>query len=84
MGARLERLTEAQKMLLPKVRDEWLGYGLANGPDDTSVTRKAITQAYRDTNLAPPTIWMHLDSPFYGAIGSYLVHKGWSWNPYCH
>jgi len=71
-GRRLNRLTAEQRMLIPLVRDEWIGVSLSTVPADRSEAQRGVEDAYRKSGLNPPAvIWLR--SPFEEAVGSFML-----------
>jgi uncharacterized protein DUF6745 len=86
--ARVEKLTLEEEALLPIipinphdeewrliriVRDEWIRIGQATGAADREAAQAAISDAYRNTGLEPPRIWIWLGSPWAGCIGAWMI-----------
>ena len=70
---RVDTLTPEQAALIPVVRDDWLSYGLRCAPADREEALAGVAAAYREAKLDPPSIVVWLDSPYAGAIGSWML-----------
>ncbi|SPT64017.1 hypothetical protein K8Z49_00440 [Actinomadura madurae] len=62
--------TEERQALLPLVRDEWIGHGLAAGPADRAVAEAGVRDVYLGAGRRPPEHVIWLGSPMAGSIGA--------------
>ncbi|MFB4315212.1 DUF6745 domain-containing protein [Actinomadura sp. 21ATH] len=62
--------TAEQQALLPRVRDEWTGHGLAVGPADRPAAEAGVQDAYLGAGRRPPEHVIWLGSPMAGAIAA--------------
>ena len=69
----IEPLTKEQELLLPAIRDEWIGVGLSTAPANRAEAERGVALAYKAAGLTPPGLIIWLDSPVAGAIGACLL-----------
>ncbi|RFS86771.1 hypothetical protein D0T12_00275 [Actinomadura spongiicola] len=62
--------TAEQQALLPLVRDEWVGHGLAAGPTDRAAAEAGVRDVYLGAGRRPPDQVIWLGSPMAGSIGA--------------
>ncbi|MCQ0003648.1 DUF6745 domain-containing protein [Actinomadura madurae] len=62
--------TEERQALLPLVRDEWIGHGLAAGPADRAAAEAGVRDVYLGAGRRPPEHVIWLGSPMAGSIGA--------------
>lgn len=70
---KLGRLTPKQEAQIPLIRDEFLNYGLSTEPADFESAEQAVKDAYISAGLEPPKIFIHVDSPYQGAIAAAIL-----------
>src|SRR5580704_3415455 len=75
MALRLATLSAEQELLLPTVREEWLGHGLSTAPADRAEAAEGVADAYRAAGLEPPRIIVWLSSPLAGCIGMVFLDE---------
>lgn len=75
MAPWLTKLTAEQEALIPVVREEWISVGLQAAPADRRAAEAGVADAYRAAGLGPPRIFIWLDSPLAGAIGTTFLHR---------
>ncbi|MEW2352408.1 DUF6745 domain-containing protein [Spirillospora sp. NPDC029432] len=62
--------TGEQQALLPRVRDEWVGHGLAAGPADRAAAEAGVQDVYLGAGRRPPERVIWLGSPMAGSIAA--------------
>jgi hypothetical protein len=62
--------TAERQALLPPVRDEWIGHGLAAGPADRAAAEAGVRDVYLGAGRRPPEHVVWLGSPMAGSIGA--------------
>ncbi|MEO3827670.1 DUF6745 domain-containing protein [Actinomadura sp. B10D3] len=62
--------TAERQALLPPVRDEWIGHGLAAGPADRTAAEAGVRDVYLGAGRRPPEHVVWLGSPMAGSIGA--------------
>ncbi|MGW6738989.1 hypothetical protein [Streptomyces sp. NPDC055013] len=70
---KIEKLTDSRVRAMSEVAVEWLAHGLATGPADRDETEAGVAEAYRAAGLEPPTMFVWLDSPLAGVVGSWVL-----------
>ncbi|WP_406304506.1 hypothetical protein OHA61_22250 [Streptomyces sp. NBC_00885] len=70
---RITELTPGQESILPAIRDDWIQHGLSTRPADRPAAEAAVRLAYETAGLEPPKIFVWLDSPLAGCIGSWML-----------
>lgn len=72
---RITELTPEQEAILPTIRDEWIQHGLSTRPADRPAAEAGMRAAYEAAGLEPPKIFVWLDSPLAGCIGSWMLSQ---------
>lgn len=67
-------LTDAEKAMLARVRDDWLAVAYTTGPADRPEAERGVREAYLAAGLAPPSRLLWFDSPFEGAVAAWLLN----------
>ncbi|MFE5924137.1 hypothetical protein [Streptomyces sp. NPDC056468] len=70
---KMEKLTDSRINAMSEVAAEWLAHGLATGPADRDEAEAGVAEAYRAAGLEPPTMFVWLDSPLAGVVGSWAL-----------
>lgn len=71
----IESITEEHMPILRRKAEEWQQIGLATGPMDIERAKQGAIAAYEAAKLAPPSYFVTMKSPFYGAIAAYVVRE---------
>lgn len=63
---RIDNLTDAQKEMLPAIRDQWIKFGLSTEPANREHAEVALVEAYKAADVAPPPKIYWVQSPYEG------------------
>ena len=74
-NVRIESITPEQMPILEAKAAEWAAIGLATGPMDVAEAREGIIAAYTAADLAPPSYYFYLKSPYAGAVGVFCLKE---------
>ena len=71
----ITELNAGQSARLAEWRDKWLQIGLCTDPADRKAAQAGVAAAYHAANLKAPEMFVWLQSPLEGAVGSWMLSQ---------
>jgi len=69
----IDKLTPEHEAQIAPTRDRWLRIGLSTEPADRARAQAGVVAAYQAANLPPPKLFIWLQSPLAGCVGSAML-----------